>query len=73
MKYLGMVRRRDNHLTMPDTFREVPQEDTYEAVQVGDSIVLLSPPLDRERLEQIQRLADRSIEEHRRSLEGLSR
>jgi len=58
---------------MPDTFVEVAQETTYEAVQVGDSILLFASPLDRERLEQIERLANRSIEEHRRSLEGLSR
>lgn len=73
MKYLGTVRRQDGNLAMPDAFQEVTKRVSYEAVQVGDDILLLSAPLDREQLERIERLASRSIAEHRRTLEGLAR
>ena len=72
MRYLGTVTRRDDHLTMPDAFREAAEQETYEAVQIGDAILLLGAPLDRDRLRQIQELARRSIDEHRSSLEGLA-
>ena len=72
MKYLGTVTRQDNHLTMPEAFRELAEQKTYEAIQIGDAILLLSAPLDRERLRQIEELAKRSIDEHRPSLEGLA-
>ena len=73
MKYLGIVKRQNGNLTMPDTFREAAERETYEAVQVEDDILLLSSPLDRERIKRIEELADRSIEEHRHTLEGLAR
>jgi len=73
MKYLGIVKRENSNLTMPDTFREAAEKQTYEAVQVAGDILLLSAPQDRERLKQIEELANRSIEEHRRTLEGLAR
>ena len=72
MKYLGIVRHENGTLVMPDTFRQAVAEGDYEAVEVGDSILLFCAPLDRERLERIEALADRSIDEHRDSLEGLA-
>jgi hypothetical protein len=38
----------------------------------GDILLVPSPP-DRERLARIEKLAQRSIEEHRKTLEGLAR
>lgn len=73
MKYLGIVKRQRNSLTMPDAFLEVEEPQTYEAVQVGDTILLLSALLDKERLKRIGELADLSIEDHRKSLGGLAR
>ncbi len=73
MKYLGAVKREVNQLTMPDAFQEVAGGTSYEAVQVGDTILLMASPVDRERLRQIEELANRSIGEHRRALEGLAR
>ena len=73
MKYLGIVKRNNCLLTMPDTFQEVAEGREYEAVQVGDEILLLPRPLDRERLQEIHRLASLSISEHRKTLEGLGR
>jgi len=35
MKYLGIVKRENGNLTMPDTFQEVATLHTYEAIQVG--------------------------------------
>jgi len=58
---------------LPDTFQEIAEPRTYEAIQVGGDILLLSPPLDRERLKRIEELAKRSIEEHRDTLERLAR
>jgi len=73
MKYLGIVKRENGNLTMPDTFQEVETLHTYEAIQVGGDILLLSAPLDRERLKHIEELTNKSIEEHRSTLEGLAR
>lgn len=73
MKYLGIVKQQDGSLLMPDSFRAIARGHLYEAIQVGSEILLIAAPLDRERLGQIQELADLSIEEHRRTLEGLAR
>ncbi|MBS3905532.1 MAG: hypothetical protein KGZ49_00725 [Syntrophaceae bacterium] len=73
MKYLGIVKRQNGNLSMPDTFQEVATLHTYEAIQMGGDILLLSAPLDRERIKQIEKLANQSIEEHRKTLEGLAK
>ena len=73
MKYLGIVKRENGNLTMPDAFQEVTVPRTYEAIQVGGDILLLPAPLDRERIKRIEELTKRSIEEHRSTLEALSR
>ena len=73
MKYLGIVKRNNANLTLPDAFQQAAPTGEYEAIEVGGDILLLSAPLDRERLRRIERLASRSIEEHRRTLEGLAR
>ena len=73
MKYLGIVKRQNGNLTMPDTFQEVATFLTYEAIQVGGDILLLSPPLDRERMKRIEDLTNQSIKEHRKTLEGLAK
>lgn len=73
MKYLGVVRQENGTLMVPDAFQEVAERHTYEAIEVGGDIILLPTPLDRKRLRRIEELADRSIEDHRTSLEGLAR
>jgi hypothetical protein len=73
MKYLGPARKEKGCVIMPDTFRDVPEGQVFEAVEVGGDIVLAIPPLDKNRLDEVKRLADRSIADHRKSLEGLAR
>ena len=73
MKYLGIIKQQNGNLTIPDRFQDVAESYAYEAIQVGDDILLLAAPLDRERLRRIEKLANRSIAEHRRTLEGLAR
>ena len=73
MLYFGIAKNEKGLVVMPDAFREVETDPFYEAVEIGGDILLVSPPLDRERLAQIERLARRSIEEHRKTLEGLAR
>jgi len=73
MKYLGIVKHQDGNLTLPDAFEELEARPVYEAVQIGGDILLLSMPLDRERMHRIEWLTNRSIEEHRPTLEGLAR
>jgi len=73
MKYLGIVKRQNGNLTMPDAFQEVATLRAYEAIQVGGDILLLPAPLDRERIKKIQELAKRSIEEHRSTLKALAK
>lgn len=73
MKYLGIVKKENGILAVPDTFKTVAEPHTYEAVQVGGDILLLSTPLDRERLKKIDELTESSIRDHRKTLEGLAR
>ncbi len=73
MQYLGIVKRENGSLVLPDSFLELARRPTYEAIQVGGDILLISTPLDRERIKRISELANASISEHRSSLEGLGR
>ena len=73
MKYLGIVKREDGNLTIPDAFQEVTTPLTYEAIQVGGDILLLPAPLDRERIKRIEELTKLSIAEHRSTLDALAR
>ena len=73
MKYLGIVKKENGTLAVPDSFKDVAEIRTYEAVQVGGDILLLSTPLDRERLKKIDALTESSIRDHRKTLEGLAR
>ncbi len=72
MKYLGVVKRREDTLIMPDAFQDVAEQAGYEAIEIGGDILLLTTPLDRERLKRIEELASLSIEEHRDTLERLA-
>ena len=73
MKYLGIVKREDPNLKMPDAFRTVAVQGEYEAIEVGGDVLLVAAPLDRDRLKRIEELARQSIQDHRGSLEGLAR
>lgn len=73
MKYLGIARKEKTKIVMPDAFQDAEDGQTYEAIEIGGDILLSPAPLDRERLARIERLANRSIEEHRKSLQGLAR
>ncbi len=73
MKYLGIVKRQDGNLTLPDTFREISEHQTYEALLIGGDLLLIPPPLDLQRLKRIEELANRSIDEHRDTLDKLAK
>jgi hypothetical protein len=73
MKYLGIVKKENGTLAVPDSFKDVAELRTYEAVQMGGDILLFSTPLDRERLKKIDELTESSIRDHRKTLEGLAR
>jgi hypothetical protein len=73
MKYLGIVKQKGGNLLMPDAFLELADKPAYEAIQVGDDVLLVSAPPDRKRLERIRSLADASIKDHRTALERLGR
>ena len=73
MKYLGVARKEKGQVVMPDAFREAEEGKLYEVIEIGGDILLVPSPLDRKRLARIEKLAQRSIEEHRKTLEGLAR
>jgi hypothetical protein len=73
MKYLGVARQEKGKVVMPDSFKEAEEGKLYEAIEIGGDILLLPSPFDRERLAQIEKLARKSIEQHRKTLEGLAR
>lgn len=73
MKYLGVVKNENGMLRMPDAFLQESPAQTYEALELGGDVRLVPSPLDRGRLEQIDRLTRQSIDEHRRALGSLAR
>ena len=73
MKYLGVARKEKGQVVMPDAFQEAEEGKLYEAIEIGGDILLVPSPLDRKRLSHIEKLAQHSIEEHRKTLEGLAR
>lgn len=73
MNYLGTARIENGNVVMPDGFRESAHGQTYEAVEIDGDILLTPTPLDRKRLERVAQLAAESINDHRKSLEGLAK
>ena len=72
MRYLGTAKVENGHVIMPDGFDADVRVGTYEAVEIGGDILLTATPLDRKRLERVGKLAAQSIDDHRKSLEGLA-
>jgi hypothetical protein len=72
LKYLGIVKKEENRLLMPEGFKE-ENNKTYEALEIEGVIILIPSPIDKERLSQVERLIDISINEHRKSLENLAK
>ncbi len=72
MRYLGIVKRENGTFFMPGAFVQTKAPAAYEGVEVGGDILLLAAPLDQERMRRILELANRSIDEHRRTLERLA-
>ena len=73
MKYLGTVRKEQGRLVIPEALREVEEGRVFEAVEIGGDIILLAGPLEKERWDRIEELAQESINKHRATLEALSR
>ncbi len=73
MKYLGIARIEQGKVILPDTFQELESVPEYEVIAVGGDLLLITPPLDRTRLARIARLTEKSITDHRQTLEGLAR
>lgn len=73
MKYLCTIKNENGVLRMPDQFNAAESAETYEAIAVGDDILLVANPLDRRRLERIDGLARKSIQDHRDTLDGLAK
>ena len=72
MKYLGIVQKKEGVIVIPDSFKEVPDGQSFEAIEIGGDILFL-PSVNRERLTLIHQLTEVSIKEHRKSLEGLAK
>jgi hypothetical protein len=72
MKYLGIVQKKKGVIVIPDSFKEIPDGQSFEAIEIGGDILFI-PSVDRKRLSLIQRLTEISIKEHRKSLEGLAK
>jgi len=73
MNYLGIARQENGRIVMPDAFGEGVEGQMYEVIEVGGDILLTTTPLDRRRLERIEQLTKSSIEDHRKTLDGLGR
>ncbi|MBM2833886.1 MAG: hypothetical protein A2Y09_02440 [Planctomycetes bacterium GWA2_39_15] len=73
MRYLGIARKEKGQVVMPDAFQTVTEGKLYEAIEIGNDILLVPSPLDKDRITRIERLTHLSIEEHRKTLEKLSK
>jgi len=73
MKYIGIIKQENGYLTLPDVFRRFDVKKQYKALEIGGDLLLLSTPINRERLTLVENLAKTSIEDHRKTLEGLAR
>ena len=73
MKYLGVARKENGQVLMPDSFQGTEEGKIYEAIEIGGDILLVPSPFDKERLARIEQLTRRSINDHRKTLEGLAR
>lgn len=73
MNYLGTARIENGRVRMPDGFAGATRSNTFEAIEIGGDILLITSPLDRKRLDLIDALAGESINDHRKSLEGLAK
>lgn len=78
MKYLGIVKSEKDKMILPDNFvKEVvslqgEEPLLYEAIEIEGMIVLMNSPINRNRLALIEDLTQKSIQEHRTSLDGLA-
>lgn len=72
MKYLGIARIKNEKVLMPDAFKSLETTQSYEAVEVGGDIILISFPLDRKRLALVEKFTRQAINDHRETLEGLA-
>ena len=74
MRYLG--KRHSGQIILEGYGQEIISEEdeqtTFEAFEIEGVIVLVSAPVDRKRLTQIETLAGQSIHDHRTTLEGLA-
>lgn len=73
MRYLGIARKEKGQVVMPDTFQTVTEGKLYEAIEIGNDLLLVPSPFDKDRITRIERLAHLSIEEHRKTLGKLSK
>lgn len=71
MRYLGVVKKENGALIVPDTFY-VKEGEYYEAIEVGGDIILVPSALDRARVNKIKKLTEESIRTHRESLKNLA-
>ena len=78
MRYRVIVEKRHGGQIILEGFgqEKITEEDdhtAFEAVEIEGAIVLVSAPVDRKRLAQIETLTSQSIHDHRTTLEGLAR
>lgn len=69
MKYLGVAKKKGSLLEMPFEFGGA---ETYEVLELEGRIVLVPMPFEPMNIEEIERLAQETIEVHRKTLEVLA-
>lgn len=73
MRYPGIARKEKGQVVMPDAFHAVTEGKLYEAIEIGNDILLVPSPLDKDRIARIESLTGLSIKEHRKTLEKLAK
>ena len=69
VKYLGVAKKKGSVLEMPSEFGGA---ETYKVLEIEGRIVLVPMPFEPVNTEEIERLAQETIEAHRKALEALA-
>lgn len=70
VKFLGIAKKNGSVLKMPPEFSGV---ETYQVFEFEGRIILIPMHFEPAAAEEVERLARETVEEHRKTLEALTR
>jgi hypothetical protein len=71
MRYLGIAKKEQGLIVLPDLKDTHTVSELYEAFEIDGHIVLLHPPVSRKRQRQIRELTREAITTHKPSFKEI--